>query len=77
MRVEPLVGVTRGRRPAVDRDDAHIRAVRPIRAFNADMPWTQFVQWQLAGDEFAQSLFDDGGAAVARVPRPPGIRPSS
>jgi mono/diheme cytochrome c family protein len=24
-----------------------------IRAFNADMPWTQFVQWQLAGDEFA------------------------
>jgi mono/diheme cytochrome c family protein len=24
-----------------------------IRSFNADMPWTQFVQWQLAGDEFA------------------------
>ena len=24
-----------------------------IRAFNADMPWTEFVQWQLAGDEFA------------------------
>jgi len=24
-----------------------------IRALNADMPWTQFVQWQLAGDEFA------------------------
>ena len=24
-----------------------------IRAFNDDLPWTQFVQWQLAGDEFA------------------------
>lgn len=24
-----------------------------IKAFNADMPWTQFVQWQLAGDELA------------------------
>jgi mono/diheme cytochrome c family protein len=24
-----------------------------IRAFNSDMPWTQFVNWQLAGDEFA------------------------
>ncbi len=24
-----------------------------IRAFNADMPVTQFMQWQLAGDEFA------------------------
>lgn len=24
-----------------------------IKAFNSDMPWTQFVQWQLAGDELA------------------------
>ena len=24
-----------------------------IRALNADMPWDQFVQWQIAGDEYA------------------------
>jgi mono/diheme cytochrome c family protein len=36
-----------------DRPGAHHYRDFVIKALNADMPYDQFVQWQLAGDEFA------------------------
>ncbi len=45
-----------------DRPNAYHYRDFVIRAFNADMPFDQFVRWQLAGDEYAP---DDPEARVA------------
>lgn len=38
-----------------------------VRALNDDMPYDQFVQWQLAGDEYAVDLNDPFEAASANI----------
>jgi len=47
-----------------------------IRAFNADMPYDQFVQWQIAGNEIAPDNLDavtaNGFLAVGPLERPEG-----
>jgi cytochrome c553 len=41
-----------------DRPQAYFYRDFLIRAFNADMPYDQFVRWQLAGDELAPEIPD-------------------